>query len=253
MAQLISSIISFIFVLLAPIMVTAQSNSLLGSFSETERQLIHSEIRAYLHDNPEVIIEALQRAIESTEVDANLIAAHSEKIFNDTHSYVGGNPEGDITLVEFLDYRCHYCKKVHPQIDELLIKDPNIRLIIKEFPILGPNSVIAGRMAVAAVALDSGKYKALNDALMRFPGSLTENIAYRIAANAGYDIGVLRNEAAKEATTKKLQANYKLAQTMRLNGTPSFILEDEIIRGFVSAKQLQARVNEKRRTKTELR
>ncbi|MEM9043212.1 MAG: DsbA family protein [Pseudomonadota bacterium] len=238
--------------LLAPAMTAAQSTTTPTELGEPDRDKLRAEIRAYLLDNPEVILEALEileqrRELQAQAADKSLIATYANQIFDDGHSFVAGNPNGDITLVEFLDYRCHYCKQAHPQIAELLKSDPNIKLVVKEFPILGPNSVAAGRIAIAAAAIDDTKYKALNDALMTFKGNLTERAAYRVAEGVGYDTDTLRAEADSDATTEKLNANFQLAQVMGLNGTPSFILEDEVIRGFLPAAQMQALIDEKRR------
>ncbi|MEM9099825.1 MAG: DsbA family protein [Pseudomonadota bacterium] len=250
MIRLLASALFGLYIL-APISAVAQSSSPTDMDAES-REKLRLEVRAYLLENPEVILEALEileqrREMASKQADTSLIAAHADQIFNDSHSYVAGNPDGDITLVEFLDYRCHYCKQAHPQIEALLKSDPNIKLIVKEFPILGPNSVAAGRIAIAAAAIDGSKYKALNDALMRFKGNMDERIALRIAKDIGYDPEALRAEADSDATTDKLNANFQLAQAMGLNGTPSFILEDEVIRGFLPTPQMQALIAEKRR------
>ena len=219
--------------------------------------MLRDEIRAYLLENPEVILEAIQlledrRNQAAAEADSDLIAAHADAIFNDGHSHVLGNPDGDVTLVEFSDYRCHYCKKAHPDLKALLEQDPDIRLIIKEFPILGPDSTVAGRMALAALSLDPSLYPGLNDALMAFPGNLTEQAAYRIAQAEGYDITELKDVAASAEIDAQLEANYQLAQVLGLQGTPSFILGDEIIRGYLPLDDLKAVVAEVRaRTQAE--
>ncbi|MEM8791421.1 MAG: DsbA family protein [Pseudomonadota bacterium] len=251
MVRLISRTLLGLLVLV-PAIAVAQGTAGPTDLDEADRQKLRAEIRAYLLENPEVLVEALgiledRRALEAEAADKALIAANKQNIFNDGHSFVGGNPDGDVTLVEFLDYRCGFCKQAHPQIVELLEADPNVRLVVKEFPILGPESVAAGRMAIAAAAIDNDRYEALNDALMNFPSNLTERAAYQIAASVGYDPQALRAEADSDATTEKLEANYELARAMGLNGTPSFILEDEIIRGLLPAPQMQALIDEKRR------
>ncbi|MEM7669715.1 MAG: DsbA family protein, partial [Pseudomonadota bacterium] len=225
---------------------------LASSLSQGQRQQLRAEVRAYLLENPEVIVEALQlleerRAQEALQADRDLVSNNFQAIYEDGHSYVGGNPEGDVTLVEFSDYRCGFCKQAHPDIARVLQADPNVRLIIKEFPILGPDSVAAGRMAIAAKALDEGRYGGLNDALMSYPGNLTERAAYRIAESEGYDVDSLRELAASDETTVKLEANYRLAQTIGIRGTPGFIVGDEIIRGLLPANELLALIDAERR------
>ena len=230
-----------------------QSRPGLMDMSAEEREAFRAEIRAYLLENPEVLMEAIQvlearRDATTRAADAELIAANSEQLYNDTNSWVGGNPNGDVTLVEFSDYRCGYCKKAHPELKELLQRDPNIRLVIKEFPILGPESVAAGRIAMAALDLDGDKFESLNDALMNFGGQLTEAIAYQIAKGVGYDIAALETRAASAEIEARIADNYALARAMGLQGTPSFILGNQIIRGYLPVDQMMAAVAEARAT-----
>ena len=126
----------------------------LKALTDEERALFRAEVRAYLMDNPQVIMEAVEllqarEAEQQAQADLNLVADNADALFNDGYSWVGGNPEGDITLVEFLDYRCGYCKRAHGEVAKLLESDGNIRLIVNELPILGEQAVIASRFAVA--------------------------------------------------------------------------------------------------------
>ncbi len=228
-----------------------QSRPALSDMTETEREALRTEIRAYLLEYPEVLMEAInileaRRKVDSQQADAALIAANSEQLYNDPNSWVSGNPDGDVTLVEFADYRCGFCKKAHPEVRELLKRDPNIRLVVKEFPILGPDSVAAARMALAALDLDPANFEALNDALMRFDGQLTESTAYQIASSVGYDIATLKERAASAEIEARIGDNYALARSLGLQGTPSFILGNQIIRGYVPINQMQAAVAEAR-------
>ena len=209
-----------------------------GAMSEAERAAFRDEVRSYLLENPEVIFEAIQileerRNAAAAATDRSLVAANADAIFSDGFSWTGGNPDGDITVVEFLDYRCGYCKRAHPEVEELLERDPNIKLVIKEFPILGPDSVGAGKMALAALDIDRSKYRALNDALMAHQGNLNEAAAYQIAAEVGYDIAALKERAGSTEIDDRLNANYQLANALGLQGTPAFIIGDEIIRGYL--------------------
>ena len=126
----------------------------LKALTDEERALFRAEVRAYLMDNPQVIMEAVEllqarEAEQQAQADLNLVADNADALFNDGYSWVGGNPEGDITLVEFLDYRCGYCKRAHGEVAKLLESDGNSRLIVNELPILGEQAVIASRFAVA--------------------------------------------------------------------------------------------------------
>ena len=224
-----------------------QSRPALSDMTETEREALRTEIRAYLLEYPEILMEAInileaRRKVDSQQVDAALIAANSEQLYYDPNSWVSGNPDGDVTLVEFSDYRCGYCKKAHPELQELLERDPDIRLVVKEFPILGPASVTAARMAQAALDLDPSKYGALNDALMSFEGQLSEAAAYRIANSDGYDIAALKARAASAEIEARIADTYNLVRAMGLQGTPSFVLGNQIIRGYLPVERMLAAV-----------
>lgn len=223
----------------------------LSNMSEADRAAFGEQVRTYLLENPEVIMEVLEeleqrRAMAAEQADRALISDNAGRIFEDGFSYVAGNPQGDVTLVEFLDYRCGYCKRAQPEVEALLERDPNLRLVVKEFPILGPDSVSAGKMALAALELDRTRFGPLHDALMAYKGNLTEQAAYRLAAEHGYDTDRLREVADSTRIDDRLQQNYQLAQALGLQGTPAFIVGNQILRGFLPADQLAAAVEEAR-------
>jgi len=223
----------------------------LAKMNDAERAAFGQEVRAYLLQNPEVIFEAIQileqrRAVAARHADRDLIVANADALFNDGYSFVMGNPNGDVTLVEFLDYRCGYCKRAHPVMQELIDRDPNLRVIVKDFPILGPESVEAGKMALAAVELDPAMFKTLNDRMMNHPGNITEQIAYRIAGDVGYDLAGLRALAESSDIDDRLQRNYQLAQRLGLRGTPAFVVGNEIIRGFLPTEEMHAAIEQAR-------
>jgi protein-disulfide isomerase len=223
----------------------------LTDMSPSDRAAFGEQVRGYLMEHPEVIMEVIQelekrRSAAAEETDKQLVAEHADRLLDDGYSWVGGNPDGDVTLVEFLDYRCGYCKKAQPEVQALLAQDPNIRLVVKEFPILGPDSVIAGRMALAALETDKSKFGALHDALMGYKGNLTEQVAYRLAAEAGYDAEALRTLASSDKIDERVQQNYQLAQALGINGTPGFVIGNEIIRGYLPADELKAAVEDAR-------
>lgn len=223
----------------------------LSRMSEADRAAFGEQVRAFLLENPDVIMEAIQelerrRTTAAQETDRQLIAENADRLFDDGFSYVAGNPMGDVTLVEFLDYRCGYCKKAHPEVEALLERDPNVRLVVKEFPILGPDSTAAGTMALAALELDRDLFPGLHDALMSYKGNLTEQVAYRLAGEAGYDVDALRAQAASDEITERLQQNYQLAQALGLQGTPAFVVGNEVIRGYLPVDELQGAVEDAR-------
>lgn len=237
----------------APVPAPAQnqSNAPLTDMDPADRETLRAEIRAYLLDNPEVIFEAIEileerRAVAARSADGDLVAANAEALFDDGFSYVAGNPDGDVTVVEFLDHRCGFCKRAHPIVKEMLEKDPNIRLVIKEFPILGPASVAAGKLALAALDIDPSKYGELGDRLMTYQGNLTERVAYRIAGEVGYSIPDLKARAADTDIDDRLARTYQVAQALGLQGTPSFVIGTEIVRGFLPLEDMLAAVANQR-------
>ncbi|RKT34366.1 protein-disulfide isomerase [Roseovarius halotolerans] len=217
----------------------------LQDMSAAERDAFRAEIRTYLLENPEVIMEAVavlekRQAEEQARGDSDLVKANAGALFDDGHSWVGGNPEGDITLVEFMDYRCGYCKRAFPEVESLLETDGNIRLIVKEFPILGEQSVLASRFAIATlnVAGDEG-YKQVHDALMTFRGDITEPALARLAEGFGLDADAIAAEMGSEAVTEVINKNRALGQRLNITGTPSFVMEDQMLRGYVPLDAMQ--------------
>lgn len=224
---------------------------LFDNLSPADRNALRNEIRSYILDNPEIIYEAVRLLEErqnqaAASAESELVDQHANELFADGYSHVAGNPDGDVTVVEFIDYRCGFCKRAHPEIKEMLERDPNVRLVVKEFPILGPASVVAGRMALAALEVDRSLYGELSDALISFRGQLNETMAYRIASNVGYDIAELKSVAQSQEVEERLQANYRLAQSLGLQGTPSFVIGSQIVRGYLPVDQMLARVEDAR-------
>jgi len=165
----------------------------LAAMSEAERAAFRAEVRAYLLDNPEVLMEAIavledrQRGAEAV-ADQAMVQANAGALFDDGFSWVGGNPEGDITMVEFMDYRCSYCKRAFPEVEDLLSADGNIRFVVKELPILGPQSVMAAQFAVAVQQLHGEQaYKGVHDALMQLQGEINAQSLGRMANGFGLD------------------------------------------------------------------
>lgn len=217
----------------------------LTDMSSAEREAFRGEIRAYLLENPEVIMEAVavlenRQADAQVSADEELVRTHAEAIFNDSHSWVGGNPDGDITLVEFMDYRCGYCRRATPEVDELLKLDGNIRLIVKEFPILGEQSVEASRFAIAVkqVAGDDA-YKAVHDALIAYTSDITAPALRRIAEGLDLPADDIIAAMDGDEVTDTINENYALGRALELSGTPSFILGDQMLRGYLPLDQMQ--------------
>lgn len=224
----------------------------LDAMSDAERTQFRAEIRSYLLENPEVIMEAVEllqnrEAEAQAQADFTLVSDNAAALFDDGFSYVGGNPDGDIVLVEFLDYRCGYCKRAHDEVANLLKTDGNIKLIVKEFPILGEQSMLAARFAVAAkqVAGDES-YKAINDALMAFQGDLSLPALRRLASTFGLDADAIEARMEAPEVTEVIAQTRALAERLQISGTPTFVMHDELLRGYLPFDQMQAIVAEKR-------
>ena len=216
-----------------------------SAMTHEERDAFRAEVKAYLLENPEVLVEAmsvLQEREYATEVarDAEIIATNSDAIFASPGDWVGGNPEGDITLVEFMDYRCTYCRKAHDEVQALVQGDGKIRYIIKEFPILGPESLVPSQFAIAVRMLHGDDaYKAVHDALMALRGEPTEEALARMATEMGYDPAPLMAKMQTEEVKAIITANHALADLMAISGTPAFVLKDTMLRGYVPLEGMQ--------------
>ncbi len=210
-------------------------------------------VRAYLMDHPEVLVEAIDKlqsrqAEAQAASDATLIKANAKAIFDDPTSWVGGNPEGNVTLVEFMDYRCGYCRKAFPDIARMLKADGRIRFIVKELPILTPESVTGARYALAVrqVAGDAAYAKA-HDALMVLNGPLNDAVLTRLSQKIGVDFDAVKPAMEGPSVSHILARNSALADRMQINGTPTFVLGDQLLRGYVPYAQLQDLVAQTRR------
>ena len=207
-----------------------------------QRQAIEGIIHDYLLAHPEVLIESLRKAESNLKSDADekakqaLVARRSE-IFDDPQTPVGGNPKGDATLVEFFDYRCPYCKRMNPTLRELLAADRKLRIVYKEFPILGPVSVAAARAALAAHV--QGQYEAFHNAMMAATGEITEDTVYRIAGSVGLDLVRLKRDMASPQIAAAVKANLDLANALDIHGTPTFVVGDQIVPGAIDRSAIE--------------
>lgn len=224
----------------------------LQNMSAEERAIFREEVRAYLMDQPQVIMDAVnqleaRQQQDAAQADLTLVSDNAEELFNDGYSFVGGNPDGDITLVEFLDYRCGYCRKAHTEVAKMLETDGNIRLIVKEFPILGEQSVLASRFAMAVKQIAGDEiYKAVNDALMTLPGEISMPTLARLGKTYGLDMALVEDAMNGPDIADQLAQTKALAQRMRITGTPTFVLQNEMLRGYLPYDQMMLIVNDKR-------
>lgn len=208
--------------------------------SDDERSAFRSEVRSYLLENPEVLMEAIavleeRRAAEANASDETLLQVNADEIFNDPASWVGGNPDGDITIVEFMDYRCGYCKKAFEEVSQLITTDGNIRFIVKEFPILGEQSDLASRFAVAVLQVEGAEtYSKAHDALMTMRGDVTTEVLTKMAQDFGFrDTAAVMARMTSEEVDAVIEANHALGSRLQINGTPTFIVQGTMLRGYV--------------------
>jgi protein-disulfide isomerase len=211
----------------------------LTDLSAAERDAFRAEVRAYLLENPEVLMEAIgvleqRQAAAEGERDAMALAANADAIFNSAFDWVGGNPDGDVVLVEFMDYRCSFCRRAHPEVEDLIALDGNIRYVVKEFPILGEQSVLASRFAIATrIVHGDDAYGAMNDALMVMRGDVTEASLMATANELGLDPGPIMEAMDDPLVAQTISYNRDLATRLSISGTPSFVFGDQLVRGYV--------------------
>lgn len=213
-------------------------------------QQVEKVIRDYLLRHPEVLVEAMQsleaqQKLAEAEQNRARIGANRKALLEDPDSFVVGNPKGDVTVVEFFDYRCPYCKQVHPVVRDAIAKDGKVRLVLKEFPILGPDSLMASRAAVAAL-LQKDKYLAFHDALMGLRGGLTEPTILQTAKEAGLDVDKLKADMKDPRVDRILRANHALAETLAITGTPAFVIGDELVSGALPPERLRELISKAR-------
>ena len=224
-------------VLMAPLAAAAHSER--GGVADRER--LGEAIRDYLLKNPEIVEQALRvlRAKRQAEMKRRAeaaIAENGEVLRAHPMSPVSGNPQGDVTVVEFFDYRCGYCKRALPAMTALLEEDPNVRVVWKEFPILGPVSEFAARAAMAADR--QGRYYPLHLALMQEP-ELTERKVLEIAHKTGLDTARLQQDMKDPAIRGYIDETRRLAQEIGISGTPAFVVGDTLVPGVVDAARMK--------------
>jgi len=215
-----------------------------------QRQAIEAIIHDYLMQNPDVLIEALKAAEEKANRDSDAKAAvvlkdRRAEVFDDPASPVGGNPQGDVTIVEFFDYRCPYCKQVQPSLQALLDQDRKLRFVYKEMPVLGAPSVTAAHAALAARL--QGKYEHFHSAMMATKGQITDEVVYQVAGSVGLDVDRLKRDMTTPEIEQAVKANLALAKALDIRGTPGFIIGDHIVPGAIDLDALKELVSDARK------
>jgi protein-disulfide isomerase len=243
--------LSFLPVALATALASAPPHARAAAdMTAPQREAIEAVIHDYLMHNPDVLIEALRGAEDKLNHEADSKAAtvlsdRRSEIFDDPMTPVGGNPRGDVTIVEFFDYRCPYCKQVLPTLQTLLKEDRELRFIYKEMPVLGPASIVAARAALAAQR--QGKYEAFHAAMMGTKGQISEDAVYKVAASVGLDVGRLKQDMTAPDIERALKANLALAEALNIRGTPGFVIGQHIIPGVMDLEAIKSMIADARK------
>jgi protein-disulfide isomerase len=204
-------------------------------------QIIHD----YILHHPEVVIEALQSAEDKMKAQGEeraraAVVERRQELLEDPAAPVAGNPKGDVTIVEFFDYRCPYCKQVEPALEALLKEDRQLRIVYKELPILGKDSVYATRAALAA--RKQAKYDKFHTAMMAAKGQIDEKTVLQVAASSGLDIERLKSDMNASEIDDVIKRNYDLAQALDIHGTPAFVIGGELVPGAIDIATMKQKI-----------
>jgi protein-disulfide isomerase len=219
-------------------------------FSPQQKSEIEQIIKSYLVNHPEVLQDAIQeldkrQAAAEQEKAKAAIASNAATLFNSKRQVVLGNPNGNVTLVEFFDYNCGYCKRALADMLDLLKTDPNLRIVLKEFPVLGPGSVEAARVAVAARMQDKDgtKYLTFHQKLLGGRGQADKARALAVAKEVGFDMARIETDMESPEVKASLEETLKLGEELGLNGTPSYIVGSDVVVGAVGLDALRGKVS----------
>ena len=220
------------------------------SISGPQRSEIETIIREYLIKHPEVLQEAIaelekkQAAAEAEKHEA-AVKDNADALFNSKHHVVVGNPQGDVSFVEFFDYNCGYCKRAMADMFDLMKHDAKLKVVLKEFPVLGPGSVEAARVAVAVRMQDKGgkKYMEFHQKLLGGRGQADKARALAVAKEVGFDMARIERDMASDEVKASLEESFKLAEKLGLNGTPSYVIGNNVVVGAVGLETLKEKVN----------
>jgi protein-disulfide isomerase len=225
------------------------------SFSDQQRTEIQKIIREYLLANPDVLEEVSaelnkRQAVAEAAKQASAVKKHSDALFNSPRGVVVGNREGDVNFVEFFDYNCGYCKRAMTDMMDLMKADPKVRVVLKEFPVLGQGSVEAAQVGVAVRMQDpSGKkYLDFHQKLLNSRGQIDKAKAISAAKESGLDMARLEKDMASPEVKATLEENFKMAEDIGLNGTPSYVIGQQVVVGAVGLDQLKEKIAAARRT-----
>lgn len=230
-------------VLAATFLFCGNANS--AELTDKNKAEIKAFVREYLIENPDILKEmavALEAKEKRAEEEQRLatLKDNADIVFKLAGDPIAGNPKGNVTVVEFMDYNCGWCKRSVDEISQLIQQDPNVRVVMKEFPIFGQGSEYAARAALASVK--QGKYWELHQAMFKHEGQVTGEVVDQIAKELGLDVAKLKADMMLPEVLNNITANQELAKAMTINGTPAFVIDDGIEPGYVPLARLVERV-----------
>jgi protein-disulfide isomerase len=224
------------------------------TFSADQRQEIGTIIKEYLLAHPDVMqdvmaeLEKRQQAAE-TEKHRAAVIENKATLFSSPHQVVLGNPQGNVTMVEFFDYNCGFCKRAMSDMFDLIKTDSNLKFVLKEFPVLGEGSVEAAHVAVAARMQDATgkKYIEFHQKLLGGRGGADKSRALAVAKEVGFDMARIEKDMNSDEVKKTIDENLKLADALGVNGTPSYVVGDEVVIGAVGIDSLREKISAERK------
>ena len=219
-----------------------------AEFDASQKAEIESIVRGYLLANPEVLEEAFatlqERRREAESVaQRDAVGDNKEALFNSPRQAVLGNPEGDVTLVEFFDYNCGYCRQASKDLEKLISENPNLKVVLKEFPVLGPPSVEAAQVGIAVNEVAPDRYGEFHDTLLASETRVDGKAALALVDTLGIDRAAVEAAMDSDVVQATIEEVYGLANTLSLTGTPSYVVGDAVFVGAVGYDTLQGHVN----------
>ncbi len=244
----------FAAVLIAGALTLSSAIASAQSITPAQRGEIETIIREYLLSHPELLQDVMaelekRQAVAEAEKHRNAVKEHAATIFNSPRQVTLGNPQGDVTVVEFFDYNCGYCKRAMSDMMELIKGDPKLKFVLKEFPVLGEGSVQAAQVAAAVRMQDKTggkKYLEFHQKLLNSRGQIDKARALAAAKEAGLDVARIEKDIAGDEVKAQIEESMKLAEALGLNGTPSYVVGPDVVVGAVGLKTLKDKVNNAR-------
>lgn len=221
-----------------------------ASFSQPQKDEIGEIVRAYLLEHPDILREMsdkldAQQKMAEDKARGSALGENADAIFKSAIDPVVGNPKGDVTMVEFMDYNCGWCKRSVGEVSKLLEQDKNLKVVFKEFPIFGEGSEYAARAALAATR--QGKYWDLHRALFAHEGKVDAEVTDQLAEAQGIDMAQLKKDMEDPAIAGAIGANHALGQSLMITGTPAFIIDRTVVPGYLPIDGLQSEIDKVRK------